>query len=208
MAKLHLRERTPYTTPVTACLQEKKNNIIIVWHHTGRLDICRDRHDRRSCKNISNCVNFSWKQRVPLQNLHINMKFTHLFGKFTHPYLESYWFCIFNHSYWYLRCFIGSKINPDLRNLVCKIFGTKIRSCKIFDKFPVWNRHGLVELIYFGEKSLLSVSICFVIKTLTIFHSSDNLKAHRFKAPISLEALRQGTSYSLLASLAIWRSNP
>ena len=52
--------------------------------------------------------------------------------------------------------------------------------------------------------SVLSVSICFVIKTLAIFHRSDNLTAHRFEAPISFEALRQGTSYSLLASLAIW----
>ena len=60
------------------------------YHTIARLEICRDRHDQRSCKIFSNCVNFSWKQRVSLQNLRINMKFTHLFGKFTHPFLKSY----------------------------------------------------------------------------------------------------------------------
>ena len=49
-----------------------------------RLEICCDRHDGRSCKNISSCVNFSRKQRGSLSNLHRNMKFTQLFGNFTH----------------------------------------------------------------------------------------------------------------------------
>ena len=65
-------------------------------HSDTRLEICRDRRDRQSCKNSSNCVYFSWKQRISLQNLHINMKFTHLFGKFAHPFLQSYWNLIFS----------------------------------------------------------------------------------------------------------------
>ena len=33
--------------------------------------------------------------------------------------------------------FFFGKISPNLRILVCKIFGTKLRLCKIFDKFQV-----------------------------------------------------------------------
>ena len=110
-----------------------------------RLEICRDRRDRRSCKNSSNCVNFSWKQRIFLQNLHINMKFTHLFGKFAHPFLfQLLKFNIFisiNHLYWNLAALFLAKLVPIYAFLVCKTFGTKIRSCKIFDKFQVWVTH-------------------------------------------------------------------
>ena len=33
-------------------------------HNCDRVEICRDRHDRRSCKICPSCVNFSRKQRV------------------------------------------------------------------------------------------------------------------------------------------------
>ena len=57
---------------------------------SGQTWNCCDCHDRRSWKN-SSCVNLSRKQCVSLQNLRRNMKFTHLFGKFTHPFLQNYW---------------------------------------------------------------------------------------------------------------------
>ena len=53
-----------------------------------RLEICHDRRDWRSCKKFSSCVNFSRKQRVSLQNLCENMKFTHSFGKVTHTFTK------------------------------------------------------------------------------------------------------------------------
>ena len=110
-------------------------------HSDTRLEICRDRRDRQSCKNSSNCVYFSWKQRISLQNLHINMKFTHLFGKFAHPFLfQLLKFNIFisiNHLYWNLAALFLAKLVLIYAFLVCKTFGTKIRSCKIFDKFQV-----------------------------------------------------------------------
>ena len=41
------------------------------------------------------------------------------------------------HQWWHLRCFIASKKVAIYAFLVCKIFGPKIRSCEIFDKFQV-----------------------------------------------------------------------
>ena len=38
----------------------------------GRGEICRDRHDRRSCKICASCVNFSGKQRNFSHNLHLH----------------------------------------------------------------------------------------------------------------------------------------
>ena len=35
----------------------------------SRVEICRDHHDRRSCKMCADCVIFSWKQREFLHNL-------------------------------------------------------------------------------------------------------------------------------------------
>ena len=64
--------------------QQKKGKSQVHTVHLHRLEICRDHHDQRSCKNISNCVNFSRKQRIYLKIR--NMKFTHLFGKFTHTF--------------------------------------------------------------------------------------------------------------------------
>ena len=48
-------------------------NLIISLLH--RLEICRDRRDRRSCKIFVSCVNFSRKQCSFSHNLHV---YTHL----------------------------------------------------------------------------------------------------------------------------------
>ena len=70
------------------------------------------------------------------------MKFTHSFGKFAHPFLfQVLRFNIFisiNHLYWNLAALFLAKLVPIYAFFVCKTFGTKIRSCKIFDKFQVW----------------------------------------------------------------------
>ena len=47
----------------------------------SRLEICRDRRDRRSCKIFVSCVNFSGKQR---SFLHILQVYTHLNVNFLH----------------------------------------------------------------------------------------------------------------------------
>ena len=60
----------------------------------GRVEICRD---RRSCKIVSSCVIFSRKQRISLQDLRRNMKFTHIFGKFTHTFPKTIETYIFMH---------------------------------------------------------------------------------------------------------------
>ena len=107
-------------------------------NHLDRVEICHDRHDWWSCKIFFNFVNFSWKLRVSLQNLHINMKFTHLFGEFTHPFLQRYWnftFLIIHIEIYVV--WLLAKLVPIYAFLVCKIFGPKIRSCKIFDKSHV-----------------------------------------------------------------------
>ena len=82
----------------------------------ARLEICRD---PKSCKKFSSCVNFSIKQHISLQNVCTNMKFTHLFRKFTHncsPKLLNSQLFIWssttkkdqNHLSWNLHCFIVS----------------------------------------------------------------------------------------------------
>ena len=46
-----------------------------LWLH--RVEICRDRHDRRSCKICASCVNFTGKQCNFSHNLRRTTKFTH-----------------------------------------------------------------------------------------------------------------------------------
>ena len=45
--------------------------------HLRRVEICRDRHDRRLNKICSRCVNFPGKQRDFLHNLCTTTRFTH-----------------------------------------------------------------------------------------------------------------------------------
>ena len=107
-----------------------------------RLEICRDRRDRRSCKIFPSCVNFSRKQRGSLSNLHRNMKFTQLFGDFTHISFKTieimhihFNFNKRDYQCSHKRCFFVAKKVVLYTLLVCKIFGPKIWSCKISDKF-------------------------------------------------------------------------
>ena len=108
-------------------------------HRARRLEICRDRRDRRSCKIFPSCVNFSRKQRCSLSNLHRNMKFTQLFGDFTHISFKTieimhihFNFNKRDYQCSHKRCFIVAKKVALYALLVCKIFGPKIRSCKFF----------------------------------------------------------------------------
>ena len=65
----HLRIITPLTSSIGTII------------HGDRLEICRDRRDRRSCKIFVSCVNFSRKQRSFLRILqvytHLNVNFLH-----------------------------------------------------------------------------------------------------------------------------------
>ena len=81
------------------------------------------------------------------------MKFTNSFSKFTHPFLHSYWNFTFSfQSIIYIEIYavlLLAKSVPIYTFLVCKVFGTKIRSCKIFDKFQVcfiWDFMGILNL--------------------------------------------------------------
>ena len=69
------------------------------------------------------------------------MKSNHLFGKFTNPLLQSYWNFIFSFkSIIYIEIYavlLLAKFIPNYAFLVCKIFGSKIQLCKIFDIFQV-----------------------------------------------------------------------
>ena len=104
----------------------------------SRLEICHDRRNQPSCKFFSSCVNFSSKQHIPLQNLCQNINFTHLFGKITHTFTHT-----FNKKRTKLiyidiyAALLLAKIGAIFVFLLCKIFGQKIWSCKIFDKFQV-----------------------------------------------------------------------
>ena len=57
--------------------------------------ICRDRHDRRSCKIFANCVNFPGKQRDFLNNMRRSPRFTHTKCDFALKLLKFYTFVKF-----------------------------------------------------------------------------------------------------------------
>ena len=54
------------------------NQVIHCWlaEDIIRVEICRDRHDRRSCKICAICVNFPGKQRDFSHNLRRTTRFT------------------------------------------------------------------------------------------------------------------------------------
>ena len=71
------------------------------------------------------------------------MKFTHLFGMFSRPFSKAIEILHFhfNQLSTYIEIYavlLLAKLVPIYTVLVCKIFGTKIWSCKNFDKFQVW----------------------------------------------------------------------
>ena len=47
------------------------------YHSPTRVEICRDRHNRRLCKICASCVNFPGKQRDFSHNLRRTSRFTH-----------------------------------------------------------------------------------------------------------------------------------
>ena len=49
----------------------------VVTYSGCRVKICRDRHDRRSCKIFVNCVNFPGKIRDFMHNMRRSTRFTH-----------------------------------------------------------------------------------------------------------------------------------
>ena len=55
-----------------------------------RVEICRDRHDRRSCKTFANCVNFPGKQRDFLHNMCRISRLTHTKCDFALKLLKLY----------------------------------------------------------------------------------------------------------------------
>ena len=61
----------------------------VTWQHVTflhimiRVEICRDRHERKSCKICFRCVNFPGKQRDFLHNLGRTTRFTHTNCDFT-----------------------------------------------------------------------------------------------------------------------------
>ena len=55
---------------------------------TGRFEICRDRHDRRSCKICASCENFPEKQRNFPHNLPRTKRFTHTEWDFAQKLLK------------------------------------------------------------------------------------------------------------------------
>ena len=132
---------------------------------TNRLEICRDRRDRRSCKIFPSCVNFSRKQRGSLSNLHRNMKFTQLFGDFTHISFKTieimhihFNFNKRDYQCSHKRCFIVAKKVALYALLVCKIFGPKIRLCKFF-----WQISSLIVT------AIMSIMLVLVGKELILF---------------------------------------
>ena len=58
--------------------------------HTDRVEICRDRRDRRSCKIFANCVNFPRKQHDFMHYMRKSTRFTHLMCDFALKLLKLY----------------------------------------------------------------------------------------------------------------------
>ena len=83
--------------PIPACGRYQTTSTWIIQHHrqssslsllwsssssliiitANRVEICRDRHNRRSCKICASCVNFPQKQCDFLHNMHKTTKFAH-----------------------------------------------------------------------------------------------------------------------------------
>ena len=106
----------------------------IVWDHSSkiRLEICRDRHDQRSCKNISTVYyTFKFFQKtkrflcVEILNLPIYLVSLHFIHIFPPKLLKFSIVISINHSYWNLHCFIVGKVKPNLRIFSVKNFWHK-----------------------------------------------------------------------------------
>ena len=62
----------------------------IMYAITCSVEICRNCHDRRSCKIFANCVNFPGKQRNFLHNMRRSTRFTHTKCDFALKLLKLY----------------------------------------------------------------------------------------------------------------------
>ena len=110
----------------------------------SRVEICRDRHDRRSCKICASCVNFPGKKRNFSHNLRRTSRFTHTkcdfakllkldtLKKILTKKLLKYLIVMHLHCLFFL-----DKIVAIYALSVCKIFSPKIWLCKFFDKSQV-----------------------------------------------------------------------
>ena len=114
------------------------------WPGQTWVEICRDRHHRRSCKIYVSCVNFPGKQRDFLHNLRRTTRSTHTKCDFALKMLrfdtlsliltkKLHNLCIYAVSFWL-------KIVASYALLVCNTFGPKIWSCNFVDKSQVWDR--------------------------------------------------------------------
>ena len=104
--------------------------LIILWlpylDLEHRVEICRDRHDRRSCKICASCVNFPRKQRDFSHNLRRTSRFTHTkcyFALKLCKFLDKSQVCIFHitnctHLYSYdVHTFVLEHSQPRRRSL-------------------------------------------------------------------------------------------
>ena len=95
----------------SSLLWSSLSSLIIIT--ANRVEICHNRHNRRSCKICASCVNFPPKQRDFSHYLRRTSRFTHAKCDFALKMLKFY--------------------------TLYKIFGLKIQSCKFFDKSHVWS---------------------------------------------------------------------
>ena len=113
--------------------------------------------------------NFSRKQRISLQNLRKNMKFTHTFGKFTLTFSKTIKTYIFMHFNFNKKR--TNIINADIcavlslakkvaiyASLVCKSFGPKIWSHKFVDQYQVCHGIDTVDTKY-PEYGVMTLSL-------------------------------------------------
>ena len=111
------------------------------------------------------------------------MKFTHLFGKFTHTFSPNYWNYTFSFQFQQkkgLKSFVMkfyvvlslAKIVAIYAALVCKFVGSKFRSCKFFDKSQVC-MHLFMNWIKAAQHSFFTVRA--IAKTIDLFQSKISL---------------------------------
>ena len=111
-----------------------------------RLDICYDRHDQRLYKNCSSFVIFSESNAFPYENcVEIRNLLIYLVNLLTFPPNLLKFYIFFSISkkgpkpifLKFTPYIVLAKRVTIYVFLLCKLFGQKIRFCKIFDKFQV-----------------------------------------------------------------------
>ena len=140
-----------------------------------RVEICRDRHDQRSCKICSSCEIFSRKQQKFFHNLRRRPRFTHAKCAFTLKLLKFYSLGLIRPNtllklliLMHLGCVFVSKIVAMYALLLCITFGPKIWSCKFFDKSHVCEWCPTSRLLWFstmmfGKPSQFRKPLYFIV---------------------------------------------